>query len=372
MTKVENAAEFADADHSPPLITFMLLAYNQEKYVRKAIEGALVQTYEPLEILLSDDCSTDRTFEIMTEMAAAYRGPHRVTVVQNPVNMGVFAHNLARGQQASGELVVAAAGDDISLPHRTARLAEAFGPGVACVFSRVAIINADGEVTADVAEGPGGPLVAGPVGTGKVRPLVRDDDRDTGSIHGASAAYRKWVYSLPITPSNNTFAEDYFFYNYLVLAGARVIRLTDVLVLWRSHAASMSRGAGQHAINDPVAEDIAITELSRRRFDMVGDLMRIADILGASSDKFDMPFLEQFRFIAKIRIDWPALSFWQRVGGSLSVISMGRGDSNRQLLKWCALRLWGRYPAYQPKGLIARFQRKYRPYFELASRSGDQ
>ena len=77
--------------HPPdrPLITFALFAYNQEAYVREAIEGAFAQTYEPLEIILSDDCSTDRTFEIMQEMAAAYRGPHRVRVNLNPVNLGV-------------------------------------------------------------------------------------------------------------------------------------------------------------------------------------------------------------------------------------------------------------------------------------------
>lgn len=47
-------------DH--PLVTFALLAYSQEKYIREAVEGAFAQTYEPLEIILSDDCSSDRTY----------------------------------------------------------------------------------------------------------------------------------------------------------------------------------------------------------------------------------------------------------------------------------------------------------------------
>ena len=53
-----------------PLVTFALFAYNQEQYIREAIEGAFAQTYQPLEIILSDDCSTDRTFEIMREMGS--------------------------------------------------------------------------------------------------------------------------------------------------------------------------------------------------------------------------------------------------------------------------------------------------------------
>ena len=41
-----------------PLVTFALFAYNQERYVREAVEGAFAQTYQPLEIILSDDCSS--------------------------------------------------------------------------------------------------------------------------------------------------------------------------------------------------------------------------------------------------------------------------------------------------------------------------
>jgi len=39
-----------------PLLTFALFGYNQEQYIREAVEGAFAQTYSPLEIILSDDC----------------------------------------------------------------------------------------------------------------------------------------------------------------------------------------------------------------------------------------------------------------------------------------------------------------------------
>jgi glycosyltransferase involved in cell wall biosynthesis len=44
-----------------PLISFMLFAYNQEHYIRRAVEAAMAQTYSPLEIILSDDASSDGT-----------------------------------------------------------------------------------------------------------------------------------------------------------------------------------------------------------------------------------------------------------------------------------------------------------------------
>lgn len=109
-----------------PLVTFALFAYNQEQYIREAIEGAFAQTYEPLEIILSDDCSTDRTFEIMQEMAAAYEGPHEIKVRRSEVNFGTALHVAAVAKMARGGLFVVAAGDDISVPHRTAELVKAW------------------------------------------------------------------------------------------------------------------------------------------------------------------------------------------------------------------------------------------------------
>lgn len=102
-----------------PLITFALFAYNQEKYIRDAVEGALSQTYSPLQIILSDDCSPDSTFAIMKQMAAAYIGPHEILLNRNDPNLGLAEHINHVMTLAKGELIVVAAGDDISLPERT-------------------------------------------------------------------------------------------------------------------------------------------------------------------------------------------------------------------------------------------------------------
>jgi len=112
-----------DAGAEHPLVTFILFSFNQEKYIRAAIEGAFCQTWQPLEIILSDDGSTDGTFGIMQEMAAAYRGPHRIVVRQSPRNLGIGPHVAAATSLAAGEFLVFAAGDDISYPERTTVLA---------------------------------------------------------------------------------------------------------------------------------------------------------------------------------------------------------------------------------------------------------
>jgi glycosyltransferase involved in cell wall biosynthesis len=133
-----------------PLVSFFVLAYRQEAYVRAAIEGAFAQTWRPLEIILSDDSSLDGTFRIMQEMAAAYDGPHRVVLNRNPRNLGLIGHINRVMALAQGDFVVQNAGDDVSRPERTARLVAAWQAGggrVKAMHSRMNRIDAAGRVT---------------------------------------------------------------------------------------------------------------------------------------------------------------------------------------------------------------------------------
>lgn len=101
----------------PPLpkISYVLLSHNREKYVRAAVESALAQDYEgELEYIFSDDCSTDRTLEIIKECVAAYKGNRRVVVTQPPSNLktaGNFNHAVSLAQ---GDWIIRADDDDIS------------------------------------------------------------------------------------------------------------------------------------------------------------------------------------------------------------------------------------------------------------------
>ncbi len=102
------------------LVSYVVTAYNIEKFIAESIQCAFNQTYSPLEIVLSDDGSTDSTYEIMAQMAAAYHGPHTIVLNRNSKNLGITAHmNKAYLELSHGELIVAAHGDDLSLPERT-------------------------------------------------------------------------------------------------------------------------------------------------------------------------------------------------------------------------------------------------------------
>ena len=116
------------AERSPPLVTYLLVTFDQEAYVREAILSAFSQTYSNLEILISDDRSTDNTFTIINEVVASYGGQHRVIVRRSASNNGLASHLNGAMQDAGGVYIIVAAGDDISLPWRTADSALAGRP----------------------------------------------------------------------------------------------------------------------------------------------------------------------------------------------------------------------------------------------------
>ena len=127
---------------SPPLVSIILLTYNQERFVADAVRSALLQTYWPLEIIISDDASSDRTFEIVKVLVAEYQGSHFVTVRENARNIGINPHLNIAVKEAKGKFVVVAAGDDVSLSDRVEKLVKHWQSGASGVFSNATIIDA--------------------------------------------------------------------------------------------------------------------------------------------------------------------------------------------------------------------------------------
>ncbi len=129
-----------------PLVTFYVMTYNQARFIRQAVEAALAQTYSPLQIVLSDDCSTDGTFEIIQDAVKGYSGPHVVVLNRNDRNLGISDHVNRIIELATGELIIAADGDDVSSPVRAERCVDVWlrNGRPAALYSAVSCIDADG------------------------------------------------------------------------------------------------------------------------------------------------------------------------------------------------------------------------------------
>lgn len=135
----------------PVLVTFAIVAYRQERFIADAVKAALAQDYSPLQIVLSDDGSPDRTFAIMEEIARGYRGPHRITLNRNPRNIGLAEHINRVMELSEGVIVVGAAGDDVSLTSRVSTLVAAWersGRRARSLYSAVRMMDEQGNLGA--------------------------------------------------------------------------------------------------------------------------------------------------------------------------------------------------------------------------------
>jgi glycosyltransferase involved in cell wall biosynthesis len=211
-----------------PLVSHYVYAYRQEATVRAAVTSVLAQTYQPLEIVLSDDCSPDGTYRVMQEVAAAYRGPHRVILNRNPKNLGITPHVERILELSSGAFVIESAGDDVSLPHRDARLVEAW-----LASGRRAHLVHSGRVEVD-AEDRELPMreVAPPLDAGTT-PLAMLKTKH--ALVGATAGWSRAVYDRFGPISDVAAFHDYpIAFRALLLSGAGgVAYLDEPLVRYR-------------------------------------------------------------------------------------------------------------------------------------------
>ena len=227
----------ADNAADRPLVTFALFAYNQEKYIREAVEGAFAQTYEPLEIILSDDCSTDSTFAIMEEVVAAYKGPHRIILERNPTNLGREKFGLrvwSLLQQAKGEFIILAAGDDISNNARTEKLFQTWDANyrqAVCVHSFAEVIDEHGS------------HVGQKIGQNQIASIPLDQflAKDGRGLLGATSAFSKELLtSFGPFPDTILMEDAALAFPARLLYG--ILFLPEPLVLYRRHSSNMTNG----------------------------------------------------------------------------------------------------------------------------------
>lgn len=105
-------------------VSFLIISYNQESFIEEAIVSALSQDYPEMQIVVSDDCSSDHTWAVIQKIAAEYSGRHQLVINQAVKNRGLaenFNHGLGL---CSGELIVVQAGDDISESDRVSKLVQ--------------------------------------------------------------------------------------------------------------------------------------------------------------------------------------------------------------------------------------------------------
>jgi len=130
-----------------PKVSVVIPAYNGEDYIAEAVTTSAEQDYEPLEVIVSDDGSTDGTPDIVRDLAGRY--PERVRPVLAQRNRGIASAFNQALTALDGELIAWLGGDDVMLPGKIAkqvsRLAER-PDAVACVHDAEVFESSTGRV----------------------------------------------------------------------------------------------------------------------------------------------------------------------------------------------------------------------------------
>lgn len=93
------------------LVSIVMPSYNSEKFIKDSIESVLNQTYPFWELLIVDDCSIDKSMEIIKSFK-----DERIKLFQNEVNSGAAVSRNRALREACGKWIAFLDADDIWLP----------------------------------------------------------------------------------------------------------------------------------------------------------------------------------------------------------------------------------------------------------------
>ena len=96
------------------LVSIIMPSYNTEEYISKSIESVLTQTYKNWELIIVDDCSSDKTDEVVR----SYLSDNRIHYLKNEKNCGAaYSRNTAL-REAKGKWIAFLDSDDLWMPEK--------------------------------------------------------------------------------------------------------------------------------------------------------------------------------------------------------------------------------------------------------------
>ena len=107
-----------------PLVSVALATYNGQKYIEKQLLSLINQDYKNLEIVVSDDCSTDGTWSILCDYA---KKDSRIRLLPREFNRGYVKNFIRVFKECRGELITPSDQDDIWHPEKIRLLIENIG-----------------------------------------------------------------------------------------------------------------------------------------------------------------------------------------------------------------------------------------------------
>ncbi len=124
------------------MVSVIIPSYNSEKYIAATLQSVCAQTYRDLEVLVMNDCSQDRTAEIVESFAS--RDP-RVRLINLEGNQGVSHARNEGVRRAAGEWIAFLDSDDLWTEDKLEKQLALWDRGAGFLFTGSAFIDENGQ-----------------------------------------------------------------------------------------------------------------------------------------------------------------------------------------------------------------------------------
>lgn len=220
-----DAIDLETATMQSPTISILMSVFNGAQYVSDAIGGILAQTFRDWELIIIDDCSTDKTPELIGRVR-----DDRIRIMRNSQNLGLTRSLNLGLEYASGKYIARQDADDISLPRRLETQLEflRLNPEVGLLGTSIITIDAASRITGQSQN----PLTNTEI---QVDALVRNH-----IAHGSVVMRRAVIDVVGTYDSRFVYAQDYELWLRL-MQHFEVANLSAPLYLRRMHPAAISQ-----------------------------------------------------------------------------------------------------------------------------------
>ena len=207
-------------------ISIISAAYNAEIYIKNTYESITKQEKRDWEWLVTDDCSTDGTWDILQGIAA--KDP-RVKIAQNQVNSGAAVSRNHSITRVTGEFIAFIDSDDIWLPRKLTKQLDFMGEDKDFSFTAYELINAAGDKL-------GMEVDANQIGSFSYEDMLMKK----ATLGCSTVLLRSAAFSDLTMPLIRT-GQDYDFWLKLLKTGTRAYVLSEPLTQYRILPNSISR-----------------------------------------------------------------------------------------------------------------------------------
>lgn len=207
-------------DYSRPMVSVIMPTYNRQKFLPRAIDSILAQTYKDFEFIIVDDGSTDNSIHLLKDYA---QKDERIRVIRNKENKGISYSRQLGLNAARGKYIAIMDSDDVSLPIRLEKQVTYMEnhPDTAVVIG----------LTKNVVTGNTWWRTTDPQeiifemhfdnAIGNPQTMLRHSFLKNNNIH----------YKM-----NFAAAEDYDFFKQIIFKGGKIVRTEDIILAIRYHS----------------------------------------------------------------------------------------------------------------------------------------